>query len=109
MKSTRMESSKSSHSSKSRHPDYYGETLSRVSRLLGLGLRSNIRRLSCLAWLLILFSSATQSQEPRVKWEELTAEDFSKAIEKSQGTCLLPFGILEKHGPHLPLGTDLLN
>src|SRR5260370_24797563 len=26
-----------------------------------------------------------------------------------QGTCLLPFGILEKHGPHLPLGTDLLN
>src|SRR5260370_39253 len=24
-------------------------------------------------------------------------------------TCLLPFGILEKHGPHLPLGTDLLN
>jgi len=22
--------------------------------------------------------------------------------------CILPFGILEKHGPHLPLGTDLL-
>lgn len=44
-----------------------------------------------------------------VKWEELTAEDFKAAISKSQGTCLLPFGILEKHGPHLPLGTDLLN
>jgi len=44
-----------------------------------------------------------------VKWEELTAGDFRAAIAKSQGTCLLPFGILEKHGPHLPLGTDLLN
>jgi creatinine amidohydrolase len=43
------------------------------------------------------------------KWEELTAADFRDAIGKSQGTCLLPFGILEKHGPHLPLGTDLLN
>jgi creatinine amidohydrolase len=43
------------------------------------------------------------------KWEELTAEEFRQAIGKSQGTCLLPFGILEKHGPHLPLGTDLLN
>lgn len=43
------------------------------------------------------------------KWEELTAEDFRTAIQQSKGTCLLPFGILEKHGPHLPLGTDLLN
>lgn len=43
------------------------------------------------------------------KWEELTAEDFIKAIHQSQGACLLPFGILEKHGEHLPLGTDLLN
>src|SRR5882724_2888145 len=42
-------------------------------------------------------------------WEELTAADFRSAIQQSQGTCLLPFGILEKHGPHLPLGTDLLN
>jgi creatinine amidohydrolase len=23
--------------------------------------------------------------------------------------CVLPFGIIEKHGPHLPLGTDLLD
>jgi creatinine amidohydrolase len=43
------------------------------------------------------------------KWEELTAGEFKEAIAKAQGTCLLPFGILEKHGPHLPLGTDLLN
>jgi creatinine amidohydrolase len=44
-----------------------------------------------------------------VKWEELTAAEFREAIQLSKGTCLLPFGILEKHGPHLPLGTDLLN
>lgn len=44
-----------------------------------------------------------------VKWEELTAGDFVKAIQKAQNTCLLPFGIVEKHGPHLPLGTDLIN
>ena len=44
-----------------------------------------------------------------VHWEELTGPDFIKAIAQAQGTCLLPFGILEKHGAHLPLGTDLLD
>ena len=44
-----------------------------------------------------------------VHWEELTAADFRDAIRRAQGTCLLPFGIMEKHGPHLPLGNDLLN
>src|SRR5579862_7025035 len=42
-------------------------------------------------------------------WEELTGPDFIQAIHQSQGVCVLPFGILEKHGPHLPLGTDLLD
>src|SRR5690349_3297100 len=44
-----------------------------------------------------------------VHWEELTAADFRDAITRAQGTCLLPFGIMEKHGPHLPIGNDLLN
>ena len=43
------------------------------------------------------------------KWEELTGPDFITAIHQSQGVCVLPFGILEKHGAHLPLGTDLLD
>jgi creatinine amidohydrolase len=43
-----------------------------------------------------------------VHWEELTAAEFRSGIQQSQGVCLLPFGILEKHGAHLPLGTDLL-
>ncbi|HKV23996.1 MAG TPA: creatininase family protein [Candidatus Acidoferrum sp.] len=60
------------------------------------------------AW--ALSSGSAQAQEKlSPKWEELTAGDFSLAIRQAKGTCLLPFGILEKHGPHLPLGTDLLN
>jgi creatinine amidohydrolase len=43
------------------------------------------------------------------KWEELTGPDFQQAIAKAQNTCVLPFGIIEKHGPQLPLGTDLIN
>jgi creatinine amidohydrolase len=49
------------------------------------------------------------AQAPKVKWEELTGADFASALRQSQGTCLLPFGIIEKHGPQLPLGTDLIN
>jgi len=53
--------------------------------------------------------AATSEAKLSVHWEELTASDFREGIHRSQGTCLLPFGILEKHGPHLPLGTDLLD
>jgi len=42
------------------------------------------------------------------QWKELTAPDFMKALELSEGICLLPAGIIEKHGPHLPLSTDLI-
>ena len=55
------------------------------------------------------FSQTQISPKLSVHWEELTASDFREGIHRSQGTCLLPFGILEKHGPHLPLGTDLLD
>src|SRR5262249_8714328 len=56
-----------------------------------------------------LLTPASAQMKPSTKWEELTGEEFVQAIQRSQGTCLLPFGILEKHGAHLPLGTDLLN
>jgi creatinine amidohydrolase len=59
---------------------------------------------------MLLSANGAQAQTKlSTKWEELTSGDFKEAIAKAQGTCLLPFGILEKHGPHLPLGTDLLN
>jgi len=41
------------------------------------------------------------------KMEELTSPQFAKAVELAGGVCIIPLGIIEKHGPHLPLGTDL--
>src|SRR5579885_2827279 len=62
-----------------------------------------------LSVLLVSLSGLAFSQEKlSVHWEELTGPDFIKAIERAQGTCLLPFGILEKHGPHMPIGSDLI-
>src|SRR6516164_5758551 len=61
--------------------------------------------LALLAGTLPAFSQSKLSP----KWEELTAPDFVQAVHQSQGVCVLPIGIIEKHGPHLPLGTDLLD
>ena len=55
----------------------------------------------------ILYSTCTFSQEIPFRYEELTAPDYVKAVEKSAKTCIIPIGVFEKHGPHLPLGTDL--
>jgi creatinine amidohydrolase len=71
----------------------------------------NRRFLALLAFLFFQFSESIAHAQAKLstRWEELTAADFVEAIHRSQGTCLLPFGILEKHGAHLPLGTDLVN
>jgi creatinine amidohydrolase len=59
--------------------------------------------------LCLLAATLCSAQELSPKWEELTAADFVKALQASSGVCLLPFGIMEKHGPSGPLGTDLIN
>ena len=59
--------------------------------------------------LCLLPATLCSAQELSAKWEELTAADFVKALQASSGVCLLPFGIIEKHGPSGPLGTDLIN
>jgi creatinine amidohydrolase len=41
------------------------------------------------------------------RMEEITSPKFITAVEKAGGVCVIPLGIIEKHGPHLPLGTDL--
>ena len=72
-------------------------------------------RTSSLLCMTVLLASTAAAQAPAaqgrlsVHWEELTADDFREAITRAKGTCLLPFGIMEKHGPHLPIGNDLLN
>jgi creatinine amidohydrolase len=71
---------------------------------------SMIRKLAAgLTLSFMCISTAHAQTKLSTKWEELTAADFRQGIQQAKGTCLLPFGILEKHGPHLPLGTDLLD
>jgi creatinine amidohydrolase len=43
-----------------------------------------------------------------MQWENLTSDEFSLAV-KSTGVCIIAMGVLERHGTHLPLGTDYLS
>ncbi|MFO7620721.1 MAG: creatininase family protein [Bacteroidales bacterium] len=63
-----------------------------------------------LSFLIILFLFAsTYAQQGNLpyKFEELTSPQFVKAAELAGGVCVIPLGVIEKHGPHLPLGTDM--
>ncbi len=42
-----------------------------------------------------------------MRWEELTGDTFPEAVQKSRQVCLLPLSCIERHGHHLPLGTDM--
>ncbi len=42
-----------------------------------------------------------------MRWEELTGDQFPRVVEQVGGVCLLPFSCIERHGHHLPLGTDM--
>jgi creatinine amidohydrolase len=53
-------------------------------------------------------ASRTDEQTLPVQWEDLTASDFPEAVRRSEGVCILPAGVIETHGPHLPLATDVL-
>src|SRR5271154_6183606 len=48
------------------------------------------------------------AQELHTRWDELTASEWPMALKRSNQTCILPIGILEKHGPHVPIGSDLI-
>lgn len=43
-----------------------------------------------------------------VQLDALSGPQVIEAAKTSGGVCLLPFGILEKHGAHLPISTDLI-
>jgi creatinine amidohydrolase len=55
----------------------------------------------------MLFVWSVFSQDISFRLEELTAPEFIRAVEKSSKTCIIPIGVMEKHGAQLPLGTDL--
>lgn len=39
-------------------------------------------------------------------WTDLREEQFPQAIKDSHKVCVIPIGATEKHGEHLPVGTD---
>src|SRR5947208_1333356 len=43
------------------------------------------------------------------RWDELVASDWPLALAKSESTCILPIGLLEKHGPHAAIGCDMIH
>ncbi len=67
------------------------------------------RALPCFALAFAGLASVAGGQDLPARWDELTAADWPKAMERAAATCILPIGILEKHGPHAPMGSDLIH
>ena len=42
------------------------------------------------------------------RWLYTASENFPTLVEASERVCVIPMGCVEKHGLHLPLGTDIL-
>ena len=42
-----------------------------------------------------------------MEWQNLREEEFENAVKISGGVCVVPIGCVEKHGQHLPVGTDI--
>lgn len=68
-----------------------------------------MKRITALIFTLAICISGikVKAQDLSVQLEELTAVQFKEAVKKSSQTAILPIGVLEKHGPHMPLGTDV--
>ena len=62
-----------------------------------------------VALCLLASGSTGAAQQLPARWDELTASDWPTALERSKGVAILPIGVLEKHGPHAPIGSDLIH
>ena len=49
-----------------------------------------------LVYCLLFITLQSAAQNIPTRWDELTASDWPIALEKSNYTCILPIGILEK-------------
>lgn len=74
-----------------------------------MNIRKTLLSLAFIGIQALLNFNFAQTKLLPVNYEELTAPEFVQALNLSGKTCIIPMGILEKHGPHLPLGTDLLD
>jgi creatinine amidohydrolase len=68
-----------------------------------------MKQVLSIAIAVALGASSAAAQELPSRWDELTASDWPQALERSATTCILPIGVLEKHGPHAPIGSDLIH
>jgi len=62
-----------------------------------------------LTFVAVAAGATAAAQDLPARWDELVASDWPAALQKSARTCILPIGILEKHGPHAPIGSDLIH
>lgn len=79
---------------------HYMKRISIMLIIIGLCLNTSVQNLRAQ-------NPPVAAQNLPVAWDELTSGDFTKAIKESGGVCIIPMGVMEKHGQHLPLGTDL--
>ncbi len=45
-------------------------------------------------------------EQEAMRWEELSGDQFVEAIKACDGVCIVALSVVERHGHHLPLGTD---
>jgi len=43
-----------------------------------------------------------------MRWEELSSDQFVEAVRACDGVCIVALSVVERHGHHLPLGTDTI-
>jgi creatinine amidohydrolase len=55
---------------------------------------------------ILMAQQAGQNKLP-FKMEDITSPKFPVAVNQAGSVCVIPLGVIEKHGPALPLGTDL--
>ncbi len=76
-------------------------------------MRFMIKKLSvalcavCAVTSLVAATNASPAKR-KLNWMELTATELEEAALLCKGVCVVPVGVMEKHGDHLPLGMDML-
>jgi creatinine amidohydrolase len=76
--------------------------------ICGEGVYCHRRHTMKTAVIFLFLATAATARDLPTRWDELTASDWPQALERSAHTCVLPIGVLEKHGPHAPVGSDLI-
>ncbi|MGE5420391.1 MAG: creatininase family protein [Chloroflexota bacterium] len=70
-------------------------------------MKKTLLILQALFFSAVLVAQQSNPENLPYKMEELTSPRFARAVELAKGVCIIPLGIIEKHGPHLPLGSDI--